>query len=326
MAYWSDRNNGTLTVRDIANNDSRQLTDIPRLGLVLVHEKLDVVIAFGHFDGPPPNRRERPGLLANISMYDFSDSKGLRKLPSSEHERIFKAYHRSWLPEGILLEPRLGTAAAFHMLVEGQPFFLGDSNLQVVIYDTVVYLGDMEYHGATKLGVEDLGIEGHPRRAELLDFCYRPETVMLRGELDAAERVILCPRLFGDGKYLVQCGFTMIQVWCFDEDSNLNEENTLYWQYRTSAARVRAIRRREATRRKFPSQSLKKVHLENRFLEYMPRLSCRHWAPPVPSECANEYSYERSNAVKKITRTLAERYTLKMNLLIGNMIRRKPLW
>ena len=34
---------------------------------------------------------------------------------------------------------------------------------------------DMEYHGAAKLGVEDLGIEGHPQRAELLDLCYQPD-------------------------------------------------------------------------------------------------------------------------------------------------------
>ncbi|KAG7008829.1 hypothetical protein G7Y79_00004g014130 [Physcia stellaris] len=237
-------------------------------------------------------------------MYDFSDSKGLRKLPSSEHERVFKAYHRSWLSEAILREPRLSTAVAFQMLVEGQSLFLGHTNLQGVIYDTVVYLGEMEYHGATKMGVEDLGIEGHPRRAEFLDFCYRPEIVRLRGELDAEESVFLYPQLLGDGKYLVQCGFTMIQVWCFDEDSKLNGENTLYWQYRTLAARVRAIRRREATRRKFPSQSLKKVHLEHRILEYMSRLNCRRRPPAVPSECANEY--DRPNAVKKLTRTLGE--------------------
>lgn len=265
IAYWSDGHNGTLTVRNILNSDSRQLTNTPRLGRVLIHEKLDVIIAFGHFDKLPTNRHSDKSLVANISMYDFSDTKILRKLPSSQHERIFKAYHRSWLREGVLNDHRLGTAAAFHMLKEGQTFFVGDTNLQGVAYDTVIYFADMEYRGPTQMGVEDLGIDGHPRRAELLDFCYQPEIVSLGGEMDGAESDIIYPRLFGDGKYLVQCGFATIQVWSFDEDSKLKKENTLYWQYRTLAARARAVRRREATRRRFPSQSLRKVYSVNRY-------------------------------------------------------------
>ena len=269
IAYWSESNNGTLNVLDIKRDGTRKIANIPRLGRLLIHDRLDIIIAFGHFERPPTNRPY--GVLANISMFAFSDPNTVRRVPSSEHERILKALDHSWLREGILRDPRLGTAAAFHMLTEQKSFLIGNTTLQAFTYGTIVYLADMDICGPKKVGVKDLAGKGNPRWAELLDICYQQEEFEFGEELDAIERELLRPHLRGDGTYVVQVGITTMQVWSFDEDVPLHQENPHYWQQRTVAARIRAEKRKAAVRKQFPCQSTK-FRSSSSFLENISRL------------------------------------------------------
>ena len=266
----SESNNGTLNVTDTKRDGTRRITNIPRLGRMLIVNKLDIIIAFGHFETPPTNQPSN--VLANISMFAFGDPNAIRRVPSSEHERILKALDHSWLREGILRDPRLGTAAAFHMLTECKPFLIGDTTLQAFSYGTIVYLADMDIYGPKKVGVKDLAGEGKPRWSELLDICYQQEEPEFGGELDVAERELLRPHLRGDGTYVVQIGFTTIQVWSFDEDVPLHQEDPHYWQHRTVAARIRAEKRKEAVPKQFPCQS-PKFRSSSSFLENIGRPS-----------------------------------------------------
>ena len=264
IAYWSESNNGTLNVTDTKKDGTRKITNIPRLGRMLIHDKLHIIIAFGHFERPPTNQPST--VLANISMFAFSDPNAVRRVPSSEHERILKTLDHSWLREGILRDPRLGTAAAFHMLTERKPFLIGDTTLQAFAYGTIVYLADMDIHGPRKVGVQDLAGEGKPRWAELLDICYQQEELESGEELDVIATEFLRPHLRGDGTYVVQVGITTIQVWSFDEDVPLHQEDPHYWQHRTVAAHNRAATRKEAVLKQFPCQS-PKFRSSNSFLE-----------------------------------------------------------
>ena len=268
IAYWSQSNNGTLHVTDIKTDGARKITNIPRLGRILIHDKLDIIIAFGHFEKPPT--KQFSNVLANISMFAFSDPNAVRRVPSSEHESILKALDHSWLRKGILHDSRLGTAAAFHMLTERKPFLIGDTTLQAFTYGTIVYLADVDIRGPKKIGVKDLAGEGNPRSAELLDICYQQEELESGGELDVIEREFLRPHLRGDGTYVVLLGITTIQVWSFDEDVPLHEEDPQYSQHRTTAARIRAEKRKEVSVKRIPGKS-PKSRSSNSFLESIGR-------------------------------------------------------
>ena len=258
IAYWSESKEGTLYVTDVTGDDIRELTNVPRLGRILIHDKLDIIIAFGHFEKPSNTRSKGvSGLLANISIYDFSDPKALQKVPSSEHDKILKASRHTWLREGILRDQRLGTAAGFHMLNEGTPFLIRGSTLQAFAYATTVYLADMNVHGPKKMGVEDLAAGNYPRKAELLDICYQPENVESGSAFDATEEEVLTPRLHGDGKYVVQLGLAKIQIWSFDEDTELHGEDPHYSRCRTKAATARAEMRKQVLLNEVPCQSYK---------------------------------------------------------------------
>lgn len=272
IAYWSESNNGTLSVTDTKTNGTRKLTNVPRLGRMLIHDKLDIVIAFGHFEKPPTNQPS--SVLANISMFAFSDPNAVRRVPSSEHERMLKTLNHSWLGEGILCDPRLGTAAAFHMLTERKPFLIAETTLQAFTYGTIVYLADMDIHGPKKVGVKDLADEGKPRWAEILDICYQQEELESGGELDVIERELLRPHLRGDGTYVVLVGISTIQVWSFDEDAPLHQEDPQYWQHRTVAARIRAEKRKEAVLKQSPCRS-RKFRSSSSFLDNIGRPSIK---------------------------------------------------
>ncbi|KAL8792571.1 MAG: hypothetical protein Q9195_004793 [Heterodermia aff. obscurata] len=271
IAYWSETSNGTLHIMDTKRDGTRKITDIPRLGRMLIHDNLDIIIAFGHFEKPPPNQPSN--VLADISMFAFCDPNAVRRIPSSQHERFLKTLDHSWLREGILRDPHLGTAAAFHMLTERKPFLIGETTLQAFAYGTIVYLADMDMQGPKKVGVKDLAGEGKPRWAELLDICYQPEELEY-GEPDVIERELLRPYLRGDGTYVVQVGITTIQVWCFDEDIPLHQEDPQYWRHRTVAARSRAERRKEAVLKQIPCQS-PKFRSSNSLLENIGRPSVK---------------------------------------------------
>ena len=270
IAHWSQSNNGTLNVTDTKGDRTRRITNIPRLGPMLIHDKLDIIIAFGHFGklstSPPSN------VLANISMFAFSDPNAVRMIPSSHHERLLKTLDHRWLREGILSDPHLGTAAAFHMLTERKPFLIGETTLQAFAYGSIVYVADMDIRGPKKVGVKDLAGEGSPRCAELLDICYQQEELDTGRELDVIDREFLRPYLRGDGTYVVQIGITTIQVWCFDEDIPLHQEDPRYWQQRTEAARTRAGKRRQAVLKQLPCKS-PKLRSSISFLENIGRPS-----------------------------------------------------
>ena len=270
IAYWSESNNGTLTVTDTKKDDTQKIINVPRLGRMVIHDKLDIIIAFGHFEKPPINRPS--SVLANISMFAFSDPSGVREVPSSEHERMLKTLNHSWLQEGILRDPRLGTAAAFHMLTERKPFLIAETTLQAFTYGTIVYLADMDIHGPKKVGVKDLADEGKPRWPEILDICYQQEELESGEELDVMERELPRPRLRGDGTYVVLVGITTIQVWSFDEDAPLHQEDPQYWQHRTVAARIRAEKRKQAVLKQFSCRS-RKFRSSSSFLENIGRPS-----------------------------------------------------
>ena len=91
IAYWSRDSEGALKVVNFVVEGS-QVTKTSRLGPLLIHPNLNVIIGFGHF----PETSRSIGLRPEISMYDYRHRGHLVKLPSSEHERVFSAFSYSW--------------------------------------------------------------------------------------------------------------------------------------------------------------------------------------------------------------------------------------
>ena len=103
VAFWHHSDEGTLTVVDVKTNMTAKLTKVPYLGRILIHPKLDVIIAFGHIPDASSHRHlGRAGNLAKISMYDFSRGRSLKKMDPAKHDRIFQALSCDWYRDGIL--------------------------------------------------------------------------------------------------------------------------------------------------------------------------------------------------------------------------------
>ena len=152
-------------------------------------------------------------------------------------------------------DPRFATAAAFQFLNEGRPSHVQNSDVQLVVHDTIVYQADMDQIGSKKLSVQDLAAQDYAQRAELLNLMYEPQQTMFEPEALAMGLDLIAPRLYADGTYLVFLGLRSFQAWCFDESTKLADEDIAvetcqtYYDLRKKAADTRATERRlEATK------------------------------------------------------------------------------
>lgn len=103
VAFWSNSDEGTLTLADVTIDKMKKLTKVPYLGSILIHPKLDIVIALGHIpNGGIPRVTGRAGNLAEISMYDFGHDHPMKKIDPAEHDRVFQALCCDWYRDGIL--------------------------------------------------------------------------------------------------------------------------------------------------------------------------------------------------------------------------------